>query len=133
MLVAAALLGACEPIRPNENPSPPASARESQDLTPAAEAQVQVSGVVASDAVLGTHELTLTVVNGSRWSLTDLRVRVRFESERDSRWKEYVLRSRGTVGPGQSETLSTLVDGDSAYGRPPAWRYVGALGYPPGS
>ena len=132
-LCAISLAVACERIRPSERPSPPASAPENRELAREAEALVHVSGTVVSDAVLGTHELALTVVNRSRWTLTELRVAVEFDPGREASSKEYVLRTRGGVGPGQSETLVARLDGDAGYGRPPAWRFVGAIGYPSGS
>ena len=128
VLIAGTFTGACEPIRPSDRPRPPASARESLDLVREAEARVQVTGTVASGPVLGTHELSLAVVNDSRWTLTELRISV---SDGDAGSKEYALRSAGTVGPGESETLSTVLDVDAGYGRPPAWRYLGATGYAP--
>lgn len=127
------LAAACERIRPSERPSPPSSAPASRELAREAGALVQVSGTVVSDAVLGTHDLALTVVNGSRWTLTELRVAVEFVPDRDASSKEYVLRTREGVGPGQSETLRTRLEGDAGYGHPPAWRFVGAMGYPSGS
>jgi hypothetical protein len=109
----------------------PSHARTSQNLAPDAAGQVDVSGTVVSDAGDGTHELALTVVNSSPWSLTELRVWVQFEVGSDPQWKEYVLRSRGTVGPGESEVLSARIEGGADYGLPPAWSYGGATGYPP--
>ena len=131
IVLAASLTGACEPIRPNERPIPPVSARASRELGRDAEAVVHVSGFVDSDPVRGAHELALTIVNGSRWTLTEVRVAVEGDAKADRRPKEYVLRSRAGLGPGQAETLSTRLDVDSGFGRPPVWRYVGAVGYPP--
>ena len=81
---ALSLAVACERIRPSERPSPPASAPENRELAREAEALVHVSGTVVSDAVLGTHELALTVVNRSRWTLTELRVAVEFDPGREA-------------------------------------------------
>jgi len=125
------LLGACEPIHPNDRPLPRVSAPVSRELAREAEALVRVEGTVVSDPVRGTHDLALRVKNGSRWSLTEVRVSVDADGPGAGEPKEYVLRSRGMVGPGQTETLEARLETDEAFGRPPAWRYEGAVGYPP--
>ena len=133
-LCALGLAVACERIRPSDRPTPPSAAPVSRELGHEAGALVQVSGTVVSDAVLGTHELALTVVNGSRWTLTELRIAVDFDPGREADSKEFVLRTRGGVGPGQSETLVTRLDGGAGYGRA-ARRGASCApcGYPSGS
>lgn len=124
------LLGvACDRIR-----VAPEVARDGAEhaLTPDAEARLKVTGTVSS-VQEGTHELALTVVNGSRWNVTELRVRVEFGLARRTLPKECVLRSRRSIGPGEEETLVTVLDESSSYGTPPSWRVVSASGYPPQS
>jgi hypothetical protein len=129
--LAGCFLGACEPIHPSERPTPPVSAPQSRELAREAEALVQVEGTVASDPVRGTHDLALKVVNGSRWTLTEVHVSVDADGPGEGEPKKHVLRSRGLVGPGQTEILEARLETDEAFGRPPTWRYEGAVGYPP--
>jgi hypothetical protein len=136
-VVLLALLGgsnfACERLRVAESNVPKARAGTESVLAPETEAQVELSGRVSSIERDGTHQLAVSVFNRSEWSVTAVRVRVDFRAARETVAREYVLRSRDAIRPGETETLSAVLGESSDHGQPPEWQPLSVSGHPPRS